>query len=211
MTADPGLQEILQEFLNGDRGAFARLWRRVSPMVFRVFAGPLQGTPALGLSTAEELSLELMEKIFRKLPETRLRLGGGALLSYLHRAALNHKRDYLAKRKETPFSVVFDKAQGNAPDLPAPDGRSAPGDVLMDLEVKELYEVIAVIRDGLTPEENLLLDLRVNEKYSFERIAMELAGSPGQTERFKKQFYRLCQKIRKKLEEKYDIDEIRNL
>ena len=194
------LGAALERFLGGDREAFSDLWGAVGGMVYRLCRGPAKGTPALVASTAEELTLDIMEKVYRRLPESSFAPDApdGALLGWLAQVTLNHKRDYLSRRKAVPFSVLErgTATQDFSARLAAGEGKHATSDEDSD-------EVMAAIHEGLSDEENLLLDLRVNGRRSFESIARTLGGEPPRTEAYKKQFYRLCRRIQSRLIERF--------
>lgn len=193
MTEHRSIDQDLRSFQAGRREAFVPLWQHVQGMVYRLMRGPGHGLASLPAAQAEELALQVMEKMFVKLPEARLASGAGGLRAWVYTVALNHKRNDLGRKRERPFSDFASTPPSHAAASASP-------------EQNELSEALHALLNDLDADERMLLELRVLERYDFERLARELGGEPPQTEKYKKQFYRLCAKARAALERRFGRD-----
>lgn len=92
---------------NGDRDAFARIYRRHSPRVYALCLR-LSGRVAC----AEEATQEVFIRLWQKLPQFRFE---AQFTTWLHRLTLNHALNYLKGQPQlTPLSGEEAQRQGAA-------------------------------------------------------------------------------------------------
>lgn len=157
LAPDRADEELLEDFLRGDREAFDQLVRRHEDAVFAV-ALRLMGQRADALDAVQETFVA----VFRKAHSFR---GDAAFSTWLHRIAINACKDLIRKRGR--FSFGSDEP----PDAPDPAG---------DVSSKVVAHVdLATALAGLPEEQRVAVVMFDLGGIPYEEIARETSTNIG--------------------------------
>ena len=156
---------LVQEALNGDEKAFARLLMRYKDSIYFMLLKMVNSK-----SDAEDLTLEAFGKAFKSLHQYS---PGYAFSTWLFKIASNNCIDFL--RKQRGVHVSIETSQENSPENELPlrlkSGDPDPEEKLIRKQKAILLH--RVVRK-LKPRYRTLVEYRYFREYSYEEIARQL-------------------------------------
>ena len=171
-TKHPGAEPIPQELVEragaGDQAAFAELYERTSPMVYRTIRSMIRD---------EDLAWDVQQNAYlrawRGLAELQT---PGAFLPWLRRIAVNEAARALEKRVPLTFTEL--EAGEEEPEPEIPDLR-VEGQPELALDRKETARLVRELLASLPEQQQLVLGMRYYEEMPVRDIAALLGVSPG--------------------------------
>ena len=134
--------------------------------------------------------------------------------SWLHKVALNMKRDYTGELERQPVSldIIAEEEPCRFESLMKNSECETPLDTLMH-EEEEQYKTKALallpeVLNALSPEDKFVIAARFFEGLSYEEISSRLSGDREKADRFRKRRERTLKKLKDVFTERYGIDEI---
>jgi RNA polymerase sigma-70 factor, ECF subfamily len=160
------IEAELKSIANGDRAAFARLWRGTQPECVRYATGLLAGDRSAAEDAVDEAFIALWQQSGRY-------DGHGNAMGWIRRIVRNKAIDWLRKQRDVPMSGD-PQMEDRQPDASA---------VLTPFDVAERASTAATLRAALTilsVEQREAVWLCYFEEKSLREIA-DIAGCPENT------------------------------
>lgn len=182
--------ELIERALNGSLQAWEDLVRRYEGRVYNY---------SLRLTGNRDDALDLMQDVFmgvyRHLERFR---GDSQFVSWLFRIAHNKAVDLVRRRHASPVKYQV------LPDDPDewPDVSDTAANPQSAALTNEKNAMIQRLLDALTPEQRLILELKVFQSMTFEEIAMmqDISANTAKT-----RFYSALKKLRALMEEDHEL------
>jgi len=182
--------ELIERALNGSLQAWEDLVRRYEGRVYNY---------SLRLTGNRDDALDLMQDVFmgvyRHLERFR---GDSQFVSWLFRIAHNKAVDLVRRRHASPVKYQM------LPDDPDewPDVSDTAANPQSAALTNEKNAMIQRLLDALTPEQRLILELKVFQSMTFEEIAMmqDISANTAKT-----RFYSALKKLRALMEEDHEL------
>ena len=182
--------ELIERALNGSLQAWEDLVRRYEGRVYNY---------SLRLTGNRDDALDLMQDVFmgvyRHLERFR---GDSQFVSWLFRIAHNKAVDLVRRRHASPVKYqVLPDDPDEWPDVS--DTATNPQSAAL---TNEKNAMIQRLLDALTPEQRLILELKVFQSMTFEEIAMmqDISANTAKT-----RFYSALKKLRALMEEDHEL------
>jgi len=168
--------DLVRDFRNGNREAFAELVRRYSRPVTMTILGIVRDNEA-----AKDISQHVFLKAFEKLSGFMF---ASSFKTWLYRIAINAARDHLRRRKYD-FTAELN-------DYVADPGRP-PG---VRLEEHSTQLLVRSAIEELPEKQRLTLQLRIYDEMDYKEIARVLGGTEGGA---RVNFFQAVKTLRKKI------------
>jgi RNA polymerase sigma-70 factor (ECF subfamily) len=184
--AQKSVQDLIQEALSGDQGAFAELWNRHKQLAFKIALGIVKDP-----TEADDLVQESFIKAFKSLSRYDPKY---AFTTWLCKIVSNHCLDHLRRRKIRTFSL----------EEPIPSKNGCIKREIADWTLNPEWQLFRKQRmisidmaiDSLPPRYRRVIVLRHKEDRSYEEIS-QILGVPLGT--VKAQIFRARELLKKKL------------
>ena len=158
---------LVEKARTGDQGAFAELYERTYPILFRVISSMVRDEDQVW-----DVLQDSYVRAFRGLDRLEK---DEAFLPWLRRIAVNVAATKLAQRPPLTFTELFGE-DGRAPELPDLDPETQPE---LALDRKETARMVRELLAALPEEQRLILGMRYYEELSIQEIAEALHLAPG--------------------------------
>ena len=156
---------LVQEALNGDEKAFARLLMRYKDAIYFMLLKMVNNK-----TDAEDLTLEAFGKAFKNLHQYSPLY---AFSTWLFKIASNNCIDFLRKQRGVHISIENTPENFSEPDLPV-KLKSGDPDPEEKLIRKQKAILLRKVVRKLKPRYRLLVEYRYFREYSYEEIARQL-------------------------------------
>ncbi|MBM4326158.1 MAG: sigma-70 family RNA polymerase sigma factor [Deltaproteobacteria bacterium] len=168
--------DLVRDFRNGNREAFAELVRRYSRPVTMTILGIVRDNEA-----AKDISQHVFLKAFEKLSGFMF---ASSFKTWLYRIAINSARDHLRRRKRD-FTVELNEHEPE----PGPSASER-------LEQLRMRSLLRAAMEELPEKQRLTLQLRIYDEMDYKEIAGVLGGTEGSA---RVNFFQAVKTLRKKI------------
>jgi len=183
--------DLVQQALSGDQGAFELLFERYSALLFRLISH---------LVRDEDLAHDVLQHVFIQLYRSlHILVPGGTLKAWLSQVARNRSIDELRRKRHLLFSEIEPFPDGGEYSFLAalPDPDWLPEE---QVELRELRKRLLEAIEALPPRYRAVVRLRYDTQLSYREIGLALR-IPETTA--KTHFYRAKKQLRSLLEPEF--------
>lgn len=195
---EPLLQKLIVKFKAGDRQAFADLWQKVYPYVYRKMRRKTDS------ATADDLTSQACTSLYAGGLLKYQPAQGVSFLAWLNRLVENIRIDYLRRERPVNFSELGPGELDNCQELPGrvinPCGTS-PLDISIANEEADIragaMKLLPGFMDRLSPREQFVVYSAIYDGYSDKKISSILDGDEKYANRYAQMRRRALKKLGK--------------